>query len=110
MHASAPPVPRPMVACHTAPPSARVIPLKQLGIQVEQPDDLSRHDDLRIIRLLAEDSNKIVVIPYGRKKTAMRNITRRQIELCVQKGTPNEGPFLNSHGHWQMNLYRHAAG
>lgn len=25
-------------------------------------------------------------------------------------GTIVEGPFVNAHGHWQMNLYRHAAG
>jgi hypothetical protein len=25
-------------------------------------------------------------------------------------GTIAEGPFLNPHGNWQMNLYRHASG
>jgi hypothetical protein len=77
---------------------------------LKQPVNLSRADALKTIRTLAADSNNIVVIPYGRKKAAIRKITRRQIELCVQKGMPTEGPFLNSHGHWQMNLYRHAAG
>jgi hypothetical protein len=99
-----------MVACHTGSPSAEVIPLKQRGIPLDQPADLSRADALKIIRTIAADTGNIVTIPYGRKKTAIRKITRRQIELCVQKGTPTEGPFLNSHGNWQMNLYRHAAG
>jgi hypothetical protein len=49
-------------------------------------------------------------IRYGKKKAKMRNVTRRQIELCVQRGTITEGPFANGHGHWQMNLFRHAAG
>jgi hypothetical protein len=77
---------------------------------LDQPADLSAAGALKVIRLLAENTDNIVLIPYGRKKTAMRKITRRQIELCVQKGTLTAGPFLNHHGHWQMNLYRHAAG
>lgn len=39
-----------------------------------------------------------------------RRITRRQVELCLQKGTITEGPFMNSRGNWQVNMYRHAAG
>jgi len=84
--------------------------MKQREIPLEQPANLSRADALKVIRWLAADTDNIVLIPYGRKRTAMRRITRRQVELCVQKGTPTEGPFLNQHGHWQMNLYRHAAG
>jgi hypothetical protein len=30
--------------------------------------------------------------------------------LSMQRGTIREGPFLNRFGHWQMNLFRHAAG
>jgi hypothetical protein len=39
-----------------------------------------------------------------------RRITRRQIELCLQKGTIVEGPSMNAHGNWQVNVLRHAAG
>jgi hypothetical protein len=76
----------------------------------EQPDDLSPALALKIVRLIAADTENIVVIPYGRRRAQQRNITRRQMELCVQRGTIVEGPFLNQHGNWQMNLYRHAAG
>jgi len=110
MVASEPRLLRPVVACHVAPGSAEVIPLRQHGIPSKQPAKLSRADALKIIRLLAANTDNIVVIKYGQRKTAMRKITRRQIELCVQKGTPTEGPFLNQHGNWQMNLFRHAAG
>ena len=86
------------------------MPIRPSEFPNEQPDKLSRADALRMIRALSVETANIVVIPYGRKKAGRRGITRRQIELCVQKGTPTEGPFVNQHGNWQMNLYRHAAG
>jgi hypothetical protein len=92
------------------PHSAKVVQLKRPFPPARQPDHLSTADALKIIRMLASDTGKIVVIPYGRKRADERRVTRRQIELCVQKGTISEGPFINGHGNWQMNLWRHAAG
>jgi hypothetical protein len=80
-------------------PEAEIIPLK-----------LTPASAIKLIRELAADTNNIVIIPYGKKRTRERQITRRQVELCVQRGTIVEGPFMNGHGNWQMNLYRHAAG
>lgn len=74
------------------------------------PLNLTPSHALRVIKALAKDTTNIVVIPYGRKRAKQRKVTRRQIELCVQRGTIVEGPFKNQHGHWQVNLYRHAAG
>lgn len=65
---------------------------------------------LRIVREIASDTDNIVVIAHGRKRGRQRQITRRQIELCVQRGTISEGPYMNQHGHWQMNFRRHASG
>jgi hypothetical protein len=65
---------------------------------------------LRMIRQIAGDTNNIVVLPHGKKRGRQRKITRRQIELCVQRGSITEGPFVNQHGHWQVTLFRHAAG
>jgi hypothetical protein len=90
--------------------SADVVQLNRRLIPAEQPAKLSDADALKIVRMLAADTDNIVIIPYGKKRAAQRRITRRQIELCVQRGTIQEGPFLNGHGNWQMNFYRHAAG
>lgn len=65
---------------------------------------------LRVLREIASDTDRIVVLSHGKKRGRQRNITRRQIELCCQRGTITEGPFQNQHGHWQVTLYRHAAG
>ncbi|RDI58707.1 DUF4258 domain-containing protein [Microvirga subterranea] len=74
------------------------------------PLNLSIAGAFRIIREIVQDTNNIVVLPHGRQRGRQRNITRRQIELCVQRGTIVEGPFVNQFGHWQVTLYRHAAG
>lgn len=91
-------------------PSAKIIPMPRRSIPEEQPDKLSEAEAIKIVRLLAVDSTNIVVIPYGQRRTRQRKITRPQVEKCVRLGTIQEGPFLNQFGHWQMNLFRHAAG
>lgn len=94
----------------SAKPPGQVVPFVQRLIDGPQPASLKEADALKIVRMIAADTDNIVVIPYGKKKSKKRKISRRQIELCVQKGTLSEGPFVNSHGHWQMNFFRHAAG
>jgi hypothetical protein len=89
--------------------SAKVLQLR-LAIPSVQPGNLSASEALRIIRLLASDPDNVVTIKYADRRAKQRRITRTQIEKCVQKGTITEGPFLNSHGNWQVNIYRHAAG
>lgn len=73
---------------------------------VVEPLHLSAPAALKMIRELAADTERIVVIRYAQK----RGIPRRQIERCVQKGNITEGPFRNAKGNWQVNLYRRAAG
>ena len=90
--------------------SGEVIRLDQRLMPQIQPARLSPADALKVVRILAADTANIVIINYGKKRAKQRKITRRQIELCVQKGTVAEGPFVNQHGNWQLNLCRHAAG
>lgn len=108
---SDPDKPQQTAATETSPKrSAEVIKLHQGFMPSVQPQRLSEADAIKIIKTLAADTDNIVVIDYGKKRAKQRKITRRQIELCVQKGTITEGPFMNGHGNWQVNLFRHAAG
>ena len=91
-------------------PTAEIVKLHQGFKPPMQPDRLSEADAIKIVRTIAANTDNIVVIPYGKMKAKQRKVTRRQMELCVQKGTITEGPFLNTHGNWQVNLFRHAAG
>jgi hypothetical protein len=90
--------------------TAEVVPLKREFPPAQQPDRLNDADAIRLIRMIAADSNNIVVIEHARKRGAQRSITRIQIERCVRHGIITECPFINQHGNWQMNLTRQTAG
>jgi hypothetical protein len=91
-------------------PSAEVVQLKRPFPPAQQPDRLNDGDALKLVRMIAADSNNIVVIKHAKKRQIKHTITRPQIERCVQRGTITEGPFINGHGNWQMNLTRYTAG
>lgn len=71
------------------------------------PLHLSAPAALKVIREIAAETNRIVVLKHARKR---KRINRRQIELCVQKGVITEGPFRNIRGNWQVTMCRRAAG
>jgi cell division ATPase FtsA len=87
-----------------------VVPIKRDLPSAEQPDDLSRDEAQRVIRLLAADTRNIVVLAHGKQRMRQRAISRPQIERCIQKGVVSEGPFVNLKGQWQANMTRYAAG
>jgi hypothetical protein len=90
--------------------SAEVVTLKRPFPPAQQPDDLNGSDALRLVRMIAADSDNIVIIKHATERRRQRRITRLQIERCVRQGTITEGPILNARRNWQMNLTRHAAG
>jgi hypothetical protein len=90
--------------------AAEVVPLKRPFPPLRQPNRLNDADAIRLVRMIAADSNNIIVTTHANKRSKQRRITRLQIERCVRSGTITEGPFINSIGNWQMNLTRYAAG
>lgn len=104
------PKPDPIAGVKAPKQSAEIVTLHQRFMPQVQPNRLSGADAIKVIRTLAADTDNIVIIPYGNKRAKQRKVTRRQMELCVQKGTITEGPFPNKFGNWQVNLFRHAAG
>jgi hypothetical protein len=90
--------------------SAEVVRLEHRLLSGPQPADLSPADATKVVRALATSTANIVLLEHAKRRTKERKITRRQIELCVQRGAIAEGPFLNPRGHWQLNMQRHAAG
>jgi hypothetical protein len=76
----------------------------------QQPGRLNDADALKLVRLIAVDSDNIIVVPHGSKRSKQRLITRIQIERCVRMGVLEEGPFIDPKGKWRMTLTRHTAG
>jgi hypothetical protein len=74
------------------------------------PLELTAPAAARMVQGLAGDSSRIVILRHCMERMNSRRVTRRQVELCLQKGTIVEGPFMNAHGNWQANMHRHAAG
>jgi Domain of unknown function (DUF4258) len=85
-----------------------VIPFKQ--VKRKTGSNLSVHDALKMIRTLAQDSKNVLVVQHARDRHKKHGITRRQIDICLKKGVVSEGPFMNLHGSWQVNVSRLAAG
>jgi hypothetical protein len=62
------------------------------------------------IRELAQSTANIVVLRHAVERQEERNVSRRQIELCIQTGYISEGPFLNDHKNWQVTMCGYHAG
>lgn len=86
---------------------AKVVPFRQ---GLKRSDRLTLHDARILIRRLAQGSKNVFVVSHGRKRMGERGISRRQIMTCLQKGAITEGPSRNTHGNWQVNVSRLAAG
>lgn len=77
----------------------------------DKPEKLSGADALKHIRaLMKADSRCVKFWPHAKRRGKQRSITQRQMLTCLDKGTVTEGPYLNEHGHWKLNISRQAAG
>ncbi len=75
-----------------------------------QPERLSSHDARRIVQTMAQDTRQVFIVKHAKGRQRSRRISIRQIMTCLQKGSVTEGPYLNIHGNWQLNMSRVAAG
>jgi hypothetical protein len=87
----------------------KVVPFRKAAA-----DDRSKrvgvHDALAMVRTLAQDSKCVLILHHAKKRQEKWGISRRQIMTCLRKGRITEGPFVNIHGNWQVNVSRTAAG
>ena len=65
---------------------------------------------LRIIREIAADSERVVLVPHARKRMRQRRITFEQVLACVRRGNLTEGPAPMPDGDWRCTLQRLIAG
>lgn len=73
------------------------------------PHRLSAAEFQKEVRRFVQ-SDAVVVLRHLRRDHPERRVSLTQIYKCLEMGTVQEGPFLNSHGNWQSTLFRHMAG
>jgi hypothetical protein len=83
---------------------AKLIPLRST-----QPSKMSRPQfKAEIVRLVGLGAFK--VHRHLKRDHPERAISHAQIEKCLLAGTVQGDPFINAHGHWQAEMFRHMAG
>lgn len=78
---------------------AEVIPL-EISAAIARP----------IIREIAADTSRIVILDHAKRRMRKRRITPSQVYSCLRKGIIAEGPALDDKGFWRCTMRRLAAG
>ncbi len=71
---------------------------------------LSDDDFKRMVNNIATDPSMILITHHARERMRERNIVRRQVDVCLQKGHVVEAAHINIHGNWQATMTRRVAG
>lgn len=80
-----------------------------ISLKDRQPAKLSRKEFKdRLIELV--ESGCVKVTRHLNRDHPDRRISQAQIEMCLLKGTVQTNPFVNQHGNWQSEVFRHMAG
>jgi len=59
---------------------------------------------LEVVREIAKDSGRVVMLPHARKRMSERKISLTQILRCLEKGAVVEGPARSANGNWELKL------
>lgn len=82
--------------------------MKQAAIPL--PFALNDANFLKRLRLAAEDSARVLVMPHAKKRMRERKIAMVQIMACLIKGTISEPAHLTPFGDWKATVTHRAAG
>ena len=65
---------------------------------------------LRVIREVAEDTSRVVILDHAKRQMRKRRITRGQVYSCLRLGVITEDPALDMQNYWRCTMSRLAAG
>jgi len=72
--------------------------------------DLSVHSAAKLIKELAECSERVFFSKHAKKRMIERDITRVQILRCLKTGIISEGPAKSVKGNWEITVSGISAG
>ena len=82
--------------------TGKVIPLR--------PSEMNRPTALRIIREIAAETSRVVILYHAKRSMRRRRISPTQVYSCIRLGVITEGPSQDMKGYWRCTMQRLAAG
>ena len=74
------------------------------------PMPLNDANALKLLREIAADSSRVVVLKHAAARMAKRHITLPMVLDCLRGGSVEEPPALDQHGNWKLTVWRRVAG
>ena len=65
---------------------------------------------LRVIREVAKDTSRVVILDHAKRQMRKRRITRGQVYACLRLGVIIEGPALDMKNYWRCTMLQLIAG
>ena len=87
-----------------------VQPINYMGMGTVQPLRLSDAGFLKKLRVIAKDSDRVVLTKHAKQRMRQRRINQRQVMECLRKGRICEPAHLTIHGDWMATLEHQYGG
>jgi hypothetical protein len=85
-------------------------PIKMIAMPSIIPIKMSNNDALTILRRCVTNDALIFISSHAIERMIERNITRKQIIACLEKGTITEAPHRDVRGDWRCRIEHYTAG
>ena len=81
-----------------------------MGMGSVQPLRLSDAGFLKKLRVIAKESDRVVLTRHAKQRMKQRRINQRQVMQCLRRGRVCEPAHLTIHGDWMATLEHRYAG
>lgn len=81
-----------------------------MGMGTVQPLRLSDAGFLKKLRVIAKESDRVVLTRHAKQRMKQRRINQRQVMECLRRGRVCEPAHLTIHGDWMATLEHRYAG
>lgn len=71
---------------------------------------LTDKDAQEFLKKCAKEQHLVFLSRHARERMAQRNITRKQIMICLEKGRVTESPYRDVKGDWRCAMEHYTSG
>lgn len=87
-----------------------VLPIRIIGMSKVIPIKMNDVDALTILRGCVVNDSRIFICPHAKERMIERNITRKQVLTCIEKGKISESPYRDVKGDWRCSIEHYTSG